>query len=101
MSDFYERLKSNRIYTIDEVDIVCKHYINKYDIVKSGSFNKELGKMEYIEYYNIPCSFDIETTSFIDEFGNKSATMYVWQLGLNGCVIVGRTWDEYIQVINR
>ena len=101
MSDFYERLKSNRIYTIDEVDIVCKHYINKYDIVKSGSFNKELGKMEYIEYYNIPCSFDIETTSFIDEFGNKAATMYVWQLGLNGCVIVGRTWEEYIQVINR
>ena len=45
MSDFYERLKSNRIYTIDEIDIVCKHYISKYDIVKSGSFNKELGNM--------------------------------------------------------
>ena len=101
MSNFYDRLKSNHIYTINDIDIVCKHYINKYDIVKSKSFNKETGKMDYIEYYNIPCSFDIETTSFIDDFGNKAATMYVWQLGLNGCVIVGRTWEEYIQVINR
>ena len=52
MSNFYDRLKSNHIYTINDVDIVCKRYINKYDIVKSKSFNKETGKMDYIEYYN-------------------------------------------------
>lgn len=74
------------------------------------------GNNKGIKYYNCPCSFDIETTSFyIDETGNnitykdkeerqkfdptynpeKRATMYVWQLGLNGRVIVGRTWEEF------
>ena len=49
MSNFYDRLKSNHIYTINDVDIVCKHYINKYDIVKSKSFNKETGKEEIVK----------------------------------------------------
>ena len=74
------------------------------------------GNNKGVKYYNCPCSFDIETTSFyIDETGNnitykdkeerqkfdptynpeKRATMYIWQLGLNGRVIVGRTWEEF------
>ena len=74
------------------------------------------GNNKGIKYYNCPCSFDIETTSFyVDETGNnitykdkeerqkfdptynpeKRATMYIWQLGLNGRVIVGRTWEEF------
>ena len=74
------------------------------------------GNNKGVKYYNCPCSFDIETTSFyVDETGNnitykdkeerqkfdptynpeKRATMYIWQLGLNGRVIVGRTWEEF------
>lgn len=58
-----------------------------------------------IEYFNIPASFDIETTSFIagnDEDGQpiKAATMYIWQLGLNGTVIYGRTWAEFLDVMD-
>lgn len=65
----------------------------------------ELVESNRIEYFNIPASFDIETTSFIaskDENGEpvKAATMYIWQLGLNGTVIYGRTWDEFDNVIN-
>ena len=56
-----------------------------------------------IEYFNIPCSFDIETTSFmtkVDGKDEKAATMYIWQLGLNGTVIYGRTWDEFLSTID-
>ena len=65
----------------------------------------ELVESNKIEYFNIPASFDIETSSFIaskDENGEpvKAATMYIWQLGLNGTVIYGRTWDEFENVIN-
>ena len=65
----------------------------------------ELVESNRIEYFNIPASFDIETSSFIaskDENGEpvKAATMYIWQLGLNGTVIYGRTWDEFENVIN-
>ena len=60
----------------------------------------ELVKSGRIEYFNLPASFDIETTSWIDgedENGNpiKCATMYIWQFGLNGSVIYGREWSEF------
>lgn len=46
-------------------------------------------------YFNIPASFDIETSSLYDKRGVKFATMYIWQFGLNGLVIYGRTWQEF------
>ena len=60
----------------------------------------ELVSEKHCEYFNIPSSFDIETTSWSDgkyEDGREVhlATMYIWQFGLNGSVIYGRTWDEF------
>lgn len=51
------------------------------------------------EYYNIPCAFDIETSSFYIN-GEKNACMYVWQFGINGYCIVGRTWGEFVHLMN-
>lgn len=70
--------------------------------------------------YNIPCSFDIETTSFYrDSTGKtysyaqyqklnekntrkvkleKCSCMYVWQFGINGYVVMGRTWKEFLEM---
>jgi hypothetical protein len=58
-----------------------------------------------IQYFNIPAAFDIETSSFTvtnSKTGEemKAATMYIWQLGINGSVIYGRTWDEFLSVLN-
>ena len=63
------------------------------------------------EFYNVPCSFDIETTSFYRDADGKVydyeqsleyrgelekvAIMFVWMFDLNGFVIVGRSWEEY------
>lgn len=52
------------------------------------------------QYYNIVCAFDIETTSFSNQLDEKCAIMYCWQMAINGRVIFGRTWDEFIKVIN-
>ena len=50
-------------------------------------------------YYNIPCSFDIETTStYLD--GEKVAFMYIWVLNINGTSIIGRTWEEFEHCMN-
>lgn len=70
-------------------------------------------------YINVPCSFDIETTSFFQdaqgntidthtwaaldhkskEIWHKRCCMYIWQFGLCGKVIFGRTWQEFKDLI--
>lgn len=64
------------------------------DIVEKGK----------IQYFNIPASFDIETSSFMVSNAltgepMKAANMYIWQLGINGSVIFGREWDSFFQVL--
>lgn len=47
---------------------------------------------------NISASFDIETSSFM--YGdNKCAIMYIWQFGFNGMVTTGRTWEEFVNLL--
>lgn len=50
-------------------------------------------------YANVPVSFDIEDSSFYDANNKKVSTMYVWQVGYNGVVFMGRTWDEFLALI--
>ena len=50
-------------------------------------------KSKKISYLNVPCSFDIETTSWYEN-EDKKATMYVYVFGFNGKVFVGRTWEQ-------
>ena len=55
-----------------------------------------------VKLCNLPFSFDIETTSFERENNGKTeklATMYVWQFGVNGYVIIGRYWSEFIEMV--
>lgn len=51
-----------------------------------------------ISYYNVPCAFDIEVSSFY-EGEEKRACMYVWQFGILNWVTYGRTWEEYFAFI--
>ena len=53
-----------------------------------------------IEYYNTPCAFDIETTSF-KEGDEKRAIMYHWQFEFNNIVTFGRTWTEFIELLEQ
>lgn len=55
-----------------------------------------------IEYLNIECGFDIETTSTYVN-GEKFAFMYLWGFGLgpNGEILYyGRTWEEFKMFLN-
>ena len=82
-----------KIYKPHEINYVIDKYLKNVQIKKT---NKR------IEFLNVPCSFDIETTSFFRLTGNieeKAAIMYEWTLGLNGAVIIGRTREEFLTVI--
>lgn len=75
-------------YSLDEVEDFLHDALDNAEIVKNQKNES---------YYNVPAAFDIETTSFYQD-GDKCATMYIWMLGINGCVITGRTWEAFFTV---
>lgn len=52
-----------------------------------------------VHYLNVPCAFDIETSSFKDGIAKK-AIMYIWQFNLNGVTFIGRTWPQFVHFLN-
>lgn len=70
----------------------------------SIDFGKTIKTNKKVEYFNIPCSFDIETTSF-EEYKNggyeKRTVMYEWTLCINWQIMIGRTWEELMIVLER
>lgn len=83
-----------------------KYYDHAFDITRRHGqehFMEEVlsnelpivsNKKGTLEYYNIPCAFDIETSSF-SRGDDKFACMYLWAFGINGSTIVGRTWAQF------
>ena len=53
-----------------------------------------------IEYINLECGFDIETSSIITAEEKKFAFMYIWTFGLKdkNYIIHGRTWEEFLKL---
>lgn len=77
----------------DAVRCFSELIVPYYGTIKHKVYNK--GKVEKtIEYLNLICSFDIETSSFTLG-GRKVACMYSWQFGINGRCYVGRTWADF------
>lgn len=50
-------------------------------------------------YLNVPCSMDIETSSFLHH-DEKCATMYICAFGINYIDIYCRTWIEYLTILD-
>lgn len=91
---FRDFLKSNEIYKPSEILSVLKMVRPNFRFSYSNKKTK---------YFNVPCSFDIETSSFFRLTGNgeqeKTAIMYEWSFGIYGAVIIGREWSEFVSMI--
>ena len=65
-------------------------------VLKAPKGNRGGNKSKYID---IVAAFDIEATN-IDSL--QQAVMYIWQLQIgNSWTIIGRTWDEYFNLLIR
>ena len=53
-----------------------------------------------IEYANVPCVIDIETSSFYEN-GEKRGIMYAFVIGINGKTYIGRTYNELWDSMDR
>ena len=98
MSDFITNVQSDTIYTVSDI-LIALGDLCDCPVVYKKHKNQETGKMESIAYYNVPCSFDTEATSF-KLAKKKYAWIYSWQFGINGYCFVGRTKEELLQFIN-
>lgn len=77
-------------YTVEN----CGNILAEY--VKTAKKLKQRNK-EYL--WNVPAAFDIETSSFYIA-KEKRACMYVWQMAIDDIIIIGRTWPEFVKLIN-
>lgn len=83
------------VYTIEELPMLGK-LLSCKDSTKNG-----------VNYLNIPCAFDIETTNIYQRDSEGEvlkeprpyAFMYQWQFCLDDCVVFGRTWEEFQKLI--
>ena len=86
-------------------------YFSKSDGISIDSFYHELLSL-------FPYAFDEDIINpydqlsvIIDRFqenrpekreeDNKRALMYVWQMAINGTTIIGRTWEQFIELLNK
>lgn len=83
------------IYSPEDIEEVLKISVNEAMIVSTGQ-RKESENI--VRVFEVPASFDIETTSFYVD-SEKAAVMYEWTFGINGNVIIGRTWEEFEEMM--
>lgn len=79
------------IYSPDQIHELLK---DLKDNIKLVTYKKRKGA----KVYNLPCSFDIETSSFY-EGKEKRACMYMWQMSICGLIVIGRRWTEFVDVL--
>lgn len=72
-----------------------------WENLKCDEYVKRENK-DTIQYYNLACAFDIETSSFYEN-DEYRACMYCWQMcfGDSDIIIFGRTWEEFHNIINQ
>lgn len=79
------------IYGVDN----CPFNPNDYETAKRKG---NRGTKEQIEYINVVCAFDIETTRLPEI---EQAFMYVWQMQLDIYTVMGRTWEDFLQYVKK
>lgn len=87
-------LVEDKTYSVDDIPDILQ------DAVTNGIHTSNTK----IDYYNIVFAFDIETSNFTvpcdKDKNNKRSIMYIWQLAINGRVIIGREWAEFLHAID-
>lgn len=82
----YVEYERSRVY-----DELCKYLLSSRD---KHCF---MGNRSNILYWQTIISFDIETTNtYVDN--NKVSFMYIWQVAFQDIVIVGRTWEQFLDL---
>ena len=87
-------ISRERVYKIEELPYM--------DILMNTPTCSKKTRKSLITYMNIPCAFDIETTSIETPKNHKGeyekspyGFMYHWQFCIDKYVVFGRTWEQF------
>ena len=70
-----------------------------FEIFKNAPVRYKKGKtIDRVGYYDLAISFDIETTT-IEDAEKPFAFMYQWQFCIEDYVFMGKTWQEFQEII--
>lgn len=115
------------LYEPSDLSEIPEHEETFFDVfydLFNGPIETDGNKYKSSRTIAVPVSFDIESSSFygssVLEFlphkiyrggrcfirgrkitPRKVAIMYVWQMAINNEVIIGRTWEDFIKVIDK
>lgn len=89
MKQHLNSFQDNNIYNVSDC-IQLLEKVGPFEEVKGAKKSK---------YINAPFAFDIETTNTRNSMGEKISFMYVWTFAIYGYVIMGRTWAEFLELI--
>lgn len=81
------------------IEPVYTIYTFPYDIINRDNIIRAKSGRQYLTDF---ATFDIETSNVSRETnkgGDPYAYMYIWMMCLNGVVIMGRTWEEWLYFI--
>nr|DAG49535.1 MAG TPA: DNA polymerase B [Caudoviricetes sp.] len=68
---------------------------NGFDTVQKQDGYRRKHKRKYVDHI---AAFDIETSRLAEI---DQSIMYIWQMCIDDCVIMGRTWDEFLTILDR
>lgn len=97
MKNIYVPIVIDGIETEREETVYNIHDLPYNEILLKSDTVRKKGKGG-ISYINYPATFDIETS--LINGGEPSAFMYHWQFCLMGYVVFGRTWDDFIKLLD-
>ena len=90
-----QRTQSIDLPAVDGIRVMDVINVSAGDLGKVEVLAKRKGK-DKRSYADIVCSFDIEATNIATI---QQAVMYVWQFAMEDLVVIGRSWDEYLEFL--
>lgn len=94
---FWNRPETKEIISDLFKEVALKYCKQEYD--------EQTMSKHSLYYYNVACALDIEDSSFYQQDylmsdPYKVSVMYVWQFGIDNVVIMGRTWDDFMELLD-
>ena len=69
-----------------------------YKELKGKQLVRKFDRDGFVSYYNVPCAFDIETTSF-EQDDTPRALAYEFTFGIGDTIFIVRTWEAFLNIL--